>query len=218
MKSIWENAWFMIPALLFLNAGLVLTYNTSYGYEILSLNDWRREPLNSIFRFFTLLGEEYVYVISVLAALFWRYRYALMIALSGLITIPTVYLIKEFFAVDRPITFFRNRGMVDFLVNVPGVDLNVGQTSFPSGHTMSAFALYGVLTLIAGEKHRRLGLFFALLAIAVGVSRVFLVQHFLADVLAGAALGILVGWLVWKIDQTQFFQQAKWLDKNLLSK
>ena len=218
MKSIWENAWFMIPALLFLNAGLVLTYNTSYGYEILSLNDWRREPLNSIFRFFTLLGEEYVYVISVLAALFWRYRYALMIALSGLITIPTVYLIKEFFAVDRPITFFRNRGMVDFLVNVPGVDLNVGQTSIPSGHTMSAFALYGVLTLIAGEKYRRLGLFFALLAIAVGVSRVFLVQHFLADVLAGAALGILVGWLVWKIDQTQFFQQAKWLDKNLLSK
>ena len=215
MKSIWENAWFMIPVLLFFNAGLALAYFTPYGYEILYLNFIRHEPFNTVFQFLTLLGEVYAYLIAGVAALFWRYRFALMIALAGLITLPTVYFIKESFAADRPITFFRNRGLVDLLVTVPGVDLNAGQTSFPSGHTMAAFALFSMLTLIVGEKYRRWGLLFALLAILVGVSRVFLVQHFLADILAGAILGLFVSWFVWQIDKTIFFQRLKWLDGSL---
>lgn len=218
MKSIRENGWFIIPALLFFTAGLVLASRMPYGDEILLLNGLRREPFNAVFQFMTLLGEVHAYIFCGVAALFWRFRYALLIALAGLVTLPTVYFIKETFAIDRPITFFRNRDLGDLVVTVPGVDLNVGQTSFPSGHTMAAFALCSILALILGRKYRRWGLPLALLAVSVGVSRVFLVQHFLADILAGAALGVFVGWLVWQLDKTPFFQRMHFLDQSLLSK
>lgn len=212
MKNIWDNSWFMIPALLFFNIGLLLLYFVPYGYEILYLNDFRYEPFNSIFQCVTLLGEVYAYIICGVAALFWRYRFALLIALVGLITLPTVFAIKKYFSIDRPITFFRQQALEHVVVTVPGVALNSGPTSFPSGHTMAAFALYGIVTLILGQKQRRWGLALSLLAALVGVSRVFLVQHFLVDILVGAVLGLGVTWLVWRFDQTSFFQNMKWLD------
>lgn len=212
MKNIWENGWFAIPVLLFFNAGLVVALYTSYGEEIVLLNNWRFEPLNTLFQGATLLGEVHAYVALGLMALFFRYRYALLIALAGLITLPTVYFIKESFGIDRPITYFRNRGLAEWVVTVPGVDLNIGQTSFPSGHTMAAFALYGLLAAMIGSKYPKWGLLCAVLAIATGISRVFLVQHFLVDILAGATLGLAVCWLVLRIDRSAFFQNARWLD------
>lgn len=215
MKSIWDNSWFVIPTLLFFNVGLLLAYYLPYGNEILYLNTLRREPFSSIFRFITRLGEAYAFFAFGIAALFWRYRYAVLIALAGLVTILAAYFVKESFGTDRPITYFRNQNMEDALVTVPGVILNAGQTSFPSGHTMAAFALYSLLALFVGQAHRRWGLALALLAALVGVSRVFLAQHFLADVLAGAALGLLVGWAVWRLDQTPFFQEKRFLDGRI---
>jgi len=215
MKNIWDNSWFMIPALLFFNIGLLLLYFVPYGYEILYLNDFRYEPFNSIFQFVTLLGEEYAYIVCGIAALFWRYRFALLIALVGLITLPTVFAIKEYFSVDRPITFFRQQDLEHIVVTVPGVALNSGPTSFPSGHTMAAFALYGMVTLILGQKQRRWGLPLSLLAALVGVSRVFLVQHFLVDILVGAILGLGVTWLAWRFGQMPFWQNLQWLDRRL---
>lgn len=216
MKHIWSNGWFFIPVLLFFNAGLALAFVTPYGDEILLLNGLRYEPFNSIFRFMTMLGEVQAFVVAGLLALFWRFRFTMLIALSGLTTIPVVYFIKEAFGADRPITFFRNRGLADFVVTVPDVELNMGQTSFPSGHTMAAFALFTMLTLISIDSNRRWGLLFAVLAVLVGVSRVFLVQHFLADILAGALLGIAVSCLIWQINRWPFFQQMKWLDDRLM--
>lgn len=215
MKNIWENSWFMIPALLFFIVGLALVYFVPYGDEILFFNDLRQEPLNSIFRFVTYLGEVYAYIICGVAALFWRYRFTLLIALTGLITLPTVYLIKETFGTDRPIAFFKNRDMSSDVVTVPEVDPHSGKTSFPSGHTMAGFGLYSILTLMAGKKRQRWGLAFALLATLVGVSRIFLVQHFLPDVLSGAFLGLLVSSLVWRLDGTPFFRRMHTLDGRL---
>ncbi len=215
MKSIWDNPWFVIPALLFLNAGLLLAYFIPYGHEILLLNGLREEPFNTLFRFFTILGEFYPFVIFGIAAMFWRYRFAVLIALTGLITLPTVYLLKEQVGADRPITWFKNRGMRESVVTVPDVDLNTGQTSFPSGHTMAAFGLYSLLALMAGKKHPRWGAAFALLAILVGISRIFLVQHFLADILAGSVLGLAVSWLVWRLNGAAFFRRLHFLDKRI---
>lgn len=212
MKNIWENSWFMIPALLFFIVGLALVYFVPYGDEILFFNDLRQEPLNSIFRFVTYLGEVYAYIICGVAALFWRYRFTLLIALTGLITLPTVYLIKETFGTDRPIAFFKSRDMSSDVVTVPEVDPHSGKTSFPSGHTMAGFGLYGILAVMVGQKRQYWGLAFALAAILVGVSRIFLVQHFLPDVLSGAFLGLLVSSLVWRLDGTPFFRRMHTLD------
>jgi undecaprenyl-diphosphatase len=61
--------------------------------------------------------------------------------------------------------------------------------SFPSGHTLNAFAVATVVALsypIAAP-----GAF--LLAASIAVSRVILGLHFLSDVLAGAVLGLAIG-------------------------
>ncbi|MCB0576311.1 MAG: phosphatase PAP2 family protein [Saprospiraceae bacterium] len=215
MKNIWENPWFTIPVLVFFNAGLLLAFFVPYGDEILYLNGLRHEPFNTAFRLITKLGEVYAFLIAGVALLFWRFRFALLIAITGLIILPTTYIFKEHFSADRPITFFQEKGMRQSVVTVPGVDLNTGQTSFPSGHTTAAFGLYSILALIAGSRRLRWGIVFAGLAILVAVSRVFLVQHFLADIMAGATLGLLIGSLVWRLNEMPFFRQSGMLDKRI---
>jgi undecaprenyl-diphosphatase len=63
------------------------------------------------------------------------------------------------------------------------------QFSFPSGHTITAFA---VAVSLGGFYPEMLpGLFFC--AASVAASRVVLGMHFLSDVLAGAAIGATLG-------------------------
>jgi undecaprenyl-diphosphatase len=63
------------------------------------------------------------------------------------------------------------------------------QFSFPSGHTITAFA---VTASLGGFYPEMLpGLFFC--AISVAASRIVLGMHFLSDVLAGAAIGAILG-------------------------
>jgi len=64
------------------------------------------------------------------------------------------------------------------------------QFSFPSGHTITAFAVSLPLT------HYYPGLTISLLfcAVSIAVSRIVLGMHFLSDVLAGCLIGCGVGW------------------------
>jgi undecaprenyl-diphosphatase len=63
------------------------------------------------------------------------------------------------------------------------------QFSFPSGHTITAFAV--ALSLAAFYPGMLPGLLFC--AASVAASRILLGMHFLTDVLAGAAIGSAVG-------------------------
>jgi len=63
-------------------------------------------------------------------------------------------------------------------------------TSFPSGHTVGAFALAGVLMLASPSKTMRIAPF--MLALSVAVSRVLAFRHWTSDVLASAAIGMII--------------------------
>ena len=67
-------------------------------------------------------------------------------------------------------------------------------SSFPSGHTVGAFALAGVLMLRARSKGLRVAA--ALLAIGVAVSRVLAFRHWPSDVIASALIGLIAAWVV----------------------
>jgi membrane-associated phospholipid phosphatase len=61
--------------------------------------------------------------------------------------------------------------------------------SFPSGHTVTIFTLAGILIFYFRSVFVRLGLI--LFALLVGISRIAVGVHWPADILAGAAVGIL---------------------------
>ena len=70
--------------------------------------------------------------------------------------------------------------------------------SFPSGHAAGSVAIYGVLVFLIVRHARPLkaawwGLLFLAVVVTIGFSRLYLEAHYLSDVLAGLALGIL--WL-----------------------
>jgi undecaprenyl-diphosphatase len=77
---------------------------------------------------------------------------------------------------------------------VPEADplMRAGGWSFPSGHAATAFAGAVALTYL----WRRWAPAFFVLAVAIAFSRVYVGVHYPGDVLAGAALGTLVG-LAW---------------------
>ena len=69
-------------------------------------------------------------------------------------------------------------------------------TSFPSGHTVGAFALAGVLLFSA--KSPALRVVSLLLAVAVGLSRILAFRHWASDVTASAVIGLVAAWLAVK--------------------
>ena len=66
-------------------------------------------------------------------------------------------------------------------------------SSFPSGHTVGAFALAGVL-IFAARSHL-LRATAILLALAVAVSRILAFRHWTSDVFASMCVGMLAAWL-----------------------
>ena len=214
LQGVWNHPWFLMPVLLFFIIGLSLLMNMPHGSEIVRMNAWRDEPWNTLFRVITQFGEVQAWITAVLVTALFRYRFALLLAFAGLLTIPVSYYIKDVIGEDRPITYFEKTGQRNTLALVPGVKLNTGQTSFPSGHTTSAFNLFSLLAVFLPIKRQKWGLVLACMAIATGFSRIFLVQHFLGDVLAGAALGLLLAWLVLRLNRL-LPAGWTWLDKGL---
>jgi membrane-associated phospholipid phosphatase len=67
-------------------------------------------------------------------------------------------------------------------------------TSFPSGHTVGAFALAGIL--LFASPSRTLRVVAVLLAAGVGVARILAFRHWTSDVVASATLGLIAAWSV----------------------
>jgi len=69
------------------------------------------------------------------------------------------------------------------------------QSSFPSGHSMTAFAVMVPVALVYPEFTP--GWFFC--AVSVALSRIILGMHFLSDVLAGSTIGALLGYAAYRV-------------------
>lgn len=72
-----------------------------------------------------------------------------------------------------------------------------GGFSYPSGHTISAFMLYGTLMLLVykkvhGKLRKPLLIGFSLVIFLTGFSRIYFGAHYLTDVLASLILGCII--------------------------
>ena len=186
------NLGFLIPLLWFLLGGGILLFFIEKGDALLYFNENRTEFWTTFFFYFTKLGEEWSYVLlALLFAYFINYRASFSLALAGLLTGIISFLLKTFFAHPRPKAYFFQEGILDQIILPQGFTIYQGLTAYPSGHTMSAFALFGLVALSLSGRNL-LGFSLFIIAFLIGLSRIYLFQHFFEDVFLGAILGFLI--------------------------
>ena len=158
------------------------------------VNKWffsRASPLMTRFMLFisdlaSFTTTIFLYLILVLF-LTWKKLWYNLVFLS--LSIPGGMLLTHMMKV----AFHRPRPSLHVFY-VPALDY-----SFPSGHTINATLLYGIMAIFALHVINRLRwqvfviLFTVLVVILVALSRVYLGYHYLSDTLAAAAIGI--AWL-----------------------
>ncbi len=83
------------------------------------------------------------------------------------------------------------------------IPLVVEQTySFPSGHTLTAVAVYGFISVLLWQRGQRiLSVISGIWVIMIGLSRVYLGAHYPSDVLASLALGTILLIIVLYLDK-----------------
>lgn len=161
------------------------------------------------FRNWTEMGGGWLPFVFLGLLLFYRYSYAVYLLsaqfLGGILSVIG----KRAFDEPRPLLYFQENFSEITLPLVEGMRMYKVH-SFPSGHTITGFALFFGLALIVKKKWWSL-LFFVMAAL-VGYSRVYLSQHFAIDILVGSAIGIFSAWVCYpllvKMDE-------KWEQKSL---
>jgi undecaprenyl-diphosphatase len=145
--------------------------------------------MDTLMNFLTDLGSIFVVpalFVLVQAWLLWRRRFRaglfLLVASIGSLVLQGT--MKLFFARPRP--------QLPYAHVLP-------DSSFPSGHTMNAVVFYGAVALLLWSIHgRRVGLaavaVATVIALGVGISRIYLGYHYLTDVVGGILAGL--AWLV----------------------
>ena len=131
-----------------------------------------------------------VVVFFLVAGVAYRERrwvsYAIAMGISGLAAGILAQIVKHLVGRARPELWL---GAAHY---APG-----SSTSFPSGHTVGAFALAGVL--MVGSRSWPLRVIAFLLAFLVGVSRILAFRHWPSDVLASMVLGLVTAWVVTRV-------------------
>lgn len=176
-----KSLWIAIAVLL---AAVALQANPMNKDVFLVLNSWATVLPDAIWSCWTLLGDTWM-VLSLLAiGLWWQPQallgFALAVPLGGAVSRLTKVLTQ----MPRPAGAMETS---QFHIIGPVLEFH----SFPSGHTLSAFALLAVL--MAGRRWGLWAWVGLMLALGVGLSRVAVGAHWPADVLAGAALGWVCG-------------------------
>lgn len=188
VRFLKENLAYFIPVILFLLTGIVFLALFPKDLIHITQNGWYNSFFDTFFLYATKMGEGVMFAISAIVLIFIRWRYLLGLCIGGILTIFFVGLLKQvvYAGEPRPAKYFEEKYELRL---VEGVDIHYSN-SFPSGHTTSAFTCFGFLALIIAANWGKLLCFLA--AGVTGYSRIYLSQHFLEDVIAGALLGTLI--------------------------
>jgi undecaprenyl-diphosphatase len=166
---------------------------------------WESPGLTAIMKVFTFIGSAPFVIPLSLCILFFLYkvlhhRQELILFIVALIGSEALNgLLKQLFHRIRP--------HLHRLINVGGF-------SFPSGHAMSAFTVYGIVAFllwrhIPSRWGRGLLIVFSIMMIlSIGISRIYLGVHYPSDIIGGyLASGFWLGAAIWFF---QFYREKRY--------
>ncbi|WP_028392361.1 phosphatase PAP2 family protein [Bacillus cihuensis] len=138
--------------------------------------------VTSIMKFFTFIGSMPVVLVIVLIALIildkvLKHRTELVLFVVVIIGTPVLNQLLKF-------VFQRSRPDIHRLIEVGGY-------SFPSGHAMNAFAVYGIISFLLWRHiptflgRTTLIIISGIFIFMIGISRVYLGVHYPSDIIGG---------------------------------
>lgn len=163
--------------------------------------------------YITDLGNGWTIVVLSAILVLFNYRAAFLMITTFVITSLSVQVAKFIFDAPRPKLYFKDQ--LSRLHFVKGVEI-LSHNSFPSGHTLTAFATGVVITYLVKDKGWSVLLI--VYGLLVGLSRMYLSEHFFEDVVSGSVMGVFltIFWISY-IDSRKFLNTPKW-NKGLLGK
>jgi len=155
-----------------------------WGGDVVLWMQQASPSLDGLFRTLTFFGSEEFYLL-VLPFVYWCVDRALGVRLMVLLVFSALLntVIKVVVGQPRPYTY---DSRIKAIETQPS-------NGFPSAHAQNATAVWGLLG--SWSRRRWVWILGVVVAVGVGVSRVYLGVHFPTDVLGGYVIGVLVLWL-----------------------
>lgn len=188
--------YFLIPYFLFFVVILAALIQYPKAELHLLMNENHSAFGDWFFRNLTELGGGWLPFVLLTLLLLYRYSWSLYLFAAQFLGGIISTIAKRAFDEPRPLLYFQENYSEITLPLVEGVRM-YQMHSFPSGHTITAFALFFGLSLII--KNKWLKIFFFIMAALIGYSRVYLSQHFAIDVFVGSVIGILSAWICYPL-------------------
>lgn len=208
-----ENKFFFTLYFIFLCIGAIIIGCFEKGNEILYFNSLHTPFFDTIFKWITRLAEGPMFLFIILITIRVSYGKGLVLTINAGFVFAVTFFLKMYVFEDamRPSVLFEGKVPLNFVRGVDVLRLN----SFPSGHTSSAFGVFFMLSLLT--KNKRFGILFFTLALAVGISRVYLLQHFFRDIYAGSLVGVMVSAIFYlTFVRSKFYENISWREKKLI--
>lgn len=185
-KAIPTLAWLIPLAPLAFAAAIYLGEFQSSSF--LFINSFTQQLPDTAWAWLTFLGNGWGIFALAFPLLLLAPRLLTAGIIAGAISAITSTVLKNLFDLPRP------AGLLE-----EGSFYRIGEPllhkAFPSGHTLTAFAIASALYFVSGQNKRNFLLPLFLVAALVGISRSAVGAHWLTDVLGGAGFGIWCGML-----------------------
>lgn len=120
-------------------------------------------------------------------------------AIFGIITLPTIYLIARF----ASLMYFNPRPFV--VGNFTPLIEHANNNGFPSDHAL----LSSAVAMVVYFFNKKFGIFLLLLTFLVGISRVFSGVHHIIDILASISIAVIVSFAMHKYVLPKLPKQRK---------
>jgi membrane-associated phospholipid phosphatase len=203
-EILFPERYFLIPFFILILLGFILMLFFSKADLFLIINNHHNNFFDQFFKLNTLLGDGMMTVLVVFGLLFIKFRYAVLAAIAFLYNSVVIQLLKRLFNAPRPLKYFENISPIRTIEGYPVNEWN----SFPSGHTATAFTLAVVWSYLL--PHRQRHWIIIPLAALTAFSRVYLAQHFMEDIIAGAIIAVVMTFqLIWWLENTPWYHSSK---------